>query len=96
MHFAKIIAERLGHQGLVKLPQLASFVKSAMKKKQKRSKKNTTAVRGLDRSNMDMTVEPNDNFYVYSNGNWMKNNPIPSGYSSWNTFQVSGVSIMMI
>lgn len=40
MHFAKIIAERLGHQGLVKLPQLAFFVKSAMKKKQKRSKKN--------------------------------------------------------
>lgn len=49
----------------------------------------STSVRGLDRSNMDMTVEPNDNFYVYSNGNWMKKNPIPSGYSSWNTFQVS-------
>jgi len=49
----------------------------------------STAVRGLDRSNMDFTVEPKDNFYSYSNGNWMKNNPIPSGYSSWNTFQVS-------
>lgn len=50
----------------------------------------STAVRGLDRSNMDVTIEPKDNFYAYSNGNWMKNNPIPSGYSSWNTFQVSG------
>mmetsp|Transcript_9449 Transcript_9449/g.13950 ORF Transcript_9449/g.13950 Transcript_9449/m.13950 type:complete len:707 (+) Transcript_9449:44-2164(+) len=48
----------------------------------------STAVRGLDRFNMDFTVEPKDNFYSYSNGNWMKNNPIPSGYSSWNTFQV--------
>ncbi len=51
----------------------------------------STAVRGLDRSNIDFTIEPKDNFYIYSNGNWMKNNPIPSGYSSWNTFQVSGV-----
>ena len=55
----------------------------------KEEQEKSTAVRGLDRSNMDMTIEPNDNFYVYSNGNWMKKNPIPSGYSSWNTFQVS-------
>ena len=27
-----------------------------------------------------------DNFFLYSNGNWMKNNPIPSGYPSWNSF----------
>ena len=44
---------------------------------------------------MDVTVEPNDNFYVYSNGNWMKKNPIPSGYSSWNTFQVSDGGIII-
>ena len=45
---------------------------------------------------MDMTIEPNDNFYVYSNGNWMKKNPIPSGYSSWNTFQVSNDGSIII
>ncbi|KAL3807991.1 hypothetical protein ACHAXA_000961, partial [Cyclostephanos tholiformis] len=27
-----------------------------------------------------------DNFFLYSNGNWMRDNPIPSGYSSWNSF----------
>lgn len=27
-----------------------------------------------------------DNFFLYSNGNWMKSNPIPSGYPSWNSF----------
>ena len=27
-----------------------------------------------------------DNFFLYSNGNWMKNNPIPSGYPNWNSF----------
>lgn len=37
---------------------------------------------------MDFTIDPKTNFYNYSNGNWMKNNPIPSGYPSWNTFMV--------
>ena len=27
-----------------------------------------------------------DNFFLYANGNWMKNNPIPAGYPSWNSF----------
>ncbi len=27
-----------------------------------------------------------DNFFQYSNGKWMENNPIPSGYPSWNSF----------
>jgi len=35
---------------------------------------------------MDFDVHPRDNFFLYSNGNWMKNNPIPSGYPSWNSF----------
>jgi len=50
--------------------------------------KKSTAVRGLDRSNMDFTIDPTSNFYTHANGNWIKNNPIPSGYSSWNTFTV--------
>mmetsp|Transcript_14708 Transcript_14708/g.31952 ORF Transcript_14708/g.31952 Transcript_14708/m.31952 type:complete len:713 (+) Transcript_14708:123-2261(+) len=41
---------------------------------------------GLSRDNMDFNVHPRDNFFLYSNGNWMKNNPIPSGYPSWNSF----------
>jgi putative endopeptidase len=27
-----------------------------------------------------------DNFFLYANGNWMRNNPIPPGYPSWNSF----------
>ena len=41
---------------------------------------------GLDPSNMDPSVKPSDNFYLYSNGGWIKNNPIPTGYPSWNSF----------
>lgn len=41
---------------------------------------------GLSRSNLDETVDPATDFFLYSNGGWMKNNPIPPGYPSWNTF----------
>lgn len=35
---------------------------------------------------MDFDVHPKENFYLYANGNWLKNNPIPSGYPNWNSF----------
>lgn len=31
----------------------------------------------LSKSNMDMSVKPGDNFFLYANGAWLKNNPIP-------------------
>jgi putative endopeptidase len=48
----------------------------------------TTAesTRGLSRLNMKLDLDPADNFYQYANGGWIDKNPIPSGYSSWNTF----------
>jgi len=42
--------------------------------------------KGLSRSNMDLSIAPSTNFFRYANGSWMKNNPIPSEYPSWNTF----------
>lgn len=38
---------------------------------------------GLDLNDLDTTVDPNVDFYEYSNGNWLKNNPVPPEYSSW-------------
>jgi len=35
---------------------------------------------------MDFDVHPKDDFYLYANGSWLKNNPIPSGYPNWNSF----------
>ena len=29
----------------------------------------------IDKSNMDQSVKPGDNFYLYANGRWLKNNP---------------------
>jgi len=40
----------------------------------------------LDTSFMDKTIDPCVDFYTYSCGGWMKNNPIPPDQSNWNTY----------
>ena len=40
----------------------------------------------IDRANMDLTVKPGDNFYLYVNGNWIKNTPVPASKTRWGTF----------
>ena len=42
----------------------------------------------IDRSNMDISVKPGDNFYLYANGNWIKNNPVPPSKTRWGSFDV--------
>ena len=42
--------------------------------------------RGLDPTDMDPTCKPCQDFYKYSNGGWMKKNPVPPEYPSWGTF----------
>ncbi len=42
---------------------------------------------GIDIQNMDKTVKPTDDFFTFVNGNWIKNNPIPSSESSWGSFK---------
>ncbi len=33
--------------------------------------------------NMDSSASPSQDFYLYANGGWIKNNPIPAEYGSW-------------
>ncbi|MEO7265364.1 MAG: M13 family metallopeptidase [Ferruginibacter sp.] len=40
----------------------------------------------IDPTNMDQSVKPGDNFYLYVNGNWLKNNTIPASKTSWGSF----------
>ncbi len=35
------------------------------------------------RADMDTTVDPGKDFYLYANGTWLKNNPIPATESRW-------------
>ena len=40
----------------------------------------------LDRSTMDTTVKPGDNFFMYANGLWVKKTQIPASESGWGSF----------
>ncbi len=40
----------------------------------------------IDPANMDQTVKPGDNFYLYANGTWLKNNPVPASKTRWGSF----------
>src|SRR6185312_13370693 len=40
----------------------------------------------LDPKNMDTAVKPQDDFYLYANGGWLKHNPVPPEYSRWGSF----------
>jgi putative endopeptidase len=42
---------------------------------------------GLDVSAMDKTVDPCVDFYQYSCGGWMKNNPIPADQARWSVYR---------
>src|ERR1700685_1872697 len=40
----------------------------------------------LDVTSMDRSVDPCVDFFAYSCGGWIKNNPIPPDQSSWDTY----------
>jgi len=40
----------------------------------------------LDPANMDTSVKPGDDFYLYANGGWIKKNPVPPEFSRWASF----------
>jgi len=43
--------------------------------------------------NLDKSVKPGDDFFMYANGGWIKENPIPPAYSSWGIGNVVGEEI---
>lgn len=46
-------------------------------------KTKTTEVSNVFSANIDTTVNPAEDFFMYANGKWIKNNPIPNEESSW-------------
>jgi len=45
-----------------------------------------TKYTGVDRTDMDFSVQPGTDFYQYANGGWMQKNPLKPEYSRYGTF----------
>jgi putative endopeptidase len=50
------------------------------------SGENAENIQPLEPANLDTTISPRQNFYLYANGGWLKRNPIPPEYSRWGSF----------
>ena len=57
-----------------------------MEKNSTETKKEEPKEMGLDLASMDKSVRPQDDFYNYVNGTWMKTAKIPSDKSTWGSF----------
>jgi putative endopeptidase len=42
----------------------------------------------FDKTGMDTTVSPGENFYMYANGNWVKRTQIPASETRWGSFNI--------
>ena len=42
----------------------------------------------IDKSSMDLTKNPGDDFYNYASGTWIKNNPVPAKETRWGSFNL--------
>lgn len=42
----------------------------------------------IDKSNMDLTKNPGDDFYNFASGTWIKNNPVPAKETRWGSFNL--------
>lgn len=55
---------------------------------QEKQPENTNDFKALDLANMDTTVSPGENFFMYANGTWLKNNDIPESETRWGSFDL--------
>ncbi len=69
-----------------------SFAASGGTKEKPKPKGNKVAAtppkKFIDPANMDLSVNPGDNFFEYANGNWLRNNAIPEKETRWGSFSI--------
>src|ERR1700675_4940753 len=58
----------------------------AQSESKKSSTKGNAPTPTLDPKNMDTSVKPQDDFFMYANGGWIKKTEIPPEYSRWGSF----------
>ena len=66
---------------------VATYAREAIPTASTGSARTATALSsGIDARNMDTSVRPQDDFYAYTNGAWLKNTAIPADKSRWGSF----------
>ncbi|MCH7751177.1 MAG: M13 family metallopeptidase [Planctomycetes bacterium] len=45
---------------------------------------------GIDRRGVDRSVRPQDNLFLFANGEWLKHTPIPTDKSTYGSFEILG------
>ena len=46
------------------------------------------ASKGFDTSRMDTSIQPCQDFYLFANGTWLKQNPVPPAFTRWGSFNI--------
>jgi putative endopeptidase len=69
-------------------PEMAAPVAPAEVVPPVEAPKPTYGTFGFDETGMDKSVAPGDNFYLYANGTWAKNTPIPADKSNYGAFNL--------
>ncbi len=67
---------------------MASLALFACKDDNKEMAKESDKAPGINLAYLDTTVRPQDNFYQYVNGGWLKTAEIPADRTSWGGFQI--------
>ena len=70
------------------LSLMLTLLISACKTDEKQTEVEVDVVPGIVLENMDTDVRPQDDFYNYVNGTWMKTNEIPEEEARWGGFMV--------
>ncbi|MEO7800890.1 MAG: M13 family metallopeptidase [Ginsengibacter sp.] len=52
------------------------------------SQSNPKGFKYIDKANMDQSVKPGENFYLYANGTWINKNPVPASKTRWGSFDM--------
>ncbi len=72
--------------GFILLPAITMSQKTGTDPKNKKLAEEQKTKKFIDPANMDLSVKPGDNFYLYANGTWIKNTPIPASKTRWGSF----------
>ncbi len=56
------------------------------------NKNETTGLKTINKAYLDKNIRPQDDFFTYSNGTWVKENPVPPSESRWGSFNELDIS----